>query len=455
MADWNTPITAGTDLNDAALWNMLIGAFNERMLAKYIPLGNSIPYGLIPALTAGVDIQYNYSAGTGPTSWSMFGLLESLEDPPLAGSLVYGFIDYTQLSSIPGGNPSSVPSSIQMTFSRARQLAGLPLIITYQSEGPSSAPTALASGYGRWRRQAPRQVWKTTSLYDVNGNPAVVGQRAEIPGDALIDVVQTPADSTHPFFWYRFDGTSWVRDMTAPPDVLDNTLAPPNNLASQPGIGWSFVTTHGLHVGGGAVSVGDYISCIQLEELRLVLDQLRWTFTVPVGTGQAGPQSVSHQVNGYPTAAAAVAAAQADYATRAPFAGGAALAYTEVNNSAGADSWTAYYNRGQQTFRSLYPPTVARNSYWYVSGRPPEVGAVFDDNGDGIGNNVFALVNTEPANSTAAQTDFTLGNPEGGCPNFLSYAGFKGWDAPVVYVLSKWNVGAGNGGFQYCTVTDV
>ncbi len=133
------------------------------------------------------------------------------------------------------------------------------------------------------------------------------------------------------------------------------------------------------------------------------------------------------------------------------------------NSSGGSNPWSAYYNRGQQTFRSLYPAAIARNSYWYASGSAPGFRAIFDANGDGVGNNAFALVNTEAMNSTAAHTDFTLGNPAGGCPDFpvsadfapYSVNGSKGWQTPIVYVLSKWNVGAGNGGFQYCTATDV
>ncbi len=301
MPSWTAPITAGTDLNDAAaVWNMLIAAFNERQLvaATISGITNAGALALLPtlaggAISAGTDVQFvqQYASNTPD-----YGLLRGLQSIQFQY-----FVDYSNAGALAGAVPGSIPA---MTIDRARSLAGLPPVLRYQVLGGAGA-TAMTGPTGSWRRQAPRQIYSTSSLYDVDGNPAIAGQCAEhLYG------------SGQPFRWYRFDGTSWVLDNTATPDLLDNTFAPPNNLS------WFNNSPTGrIDMGGdgyfGFHNIGDYITCIQLEELRLVLDQLRWTFAVPVGTGQAGPQSVSQQVNGYPTVAAAVAAAQADYATRA------------------------------------------------------------------------------------------------------------------------------------------
>lgn len=205
--------------------------------------------------------------------------------------LLASFVDYGDLKSQPDGfvfqeTPSSLytpPKPVDpsgwfpnLDMDRARRLTGLPKTLTYDStqwnqDGAPITPSPWNDNKG-FRKRRPRMISHDHALGDENHNPAMAGQRAVITWTVYhgnIPVFQQLVPNLTPQqivegglgLIYRCVAPGyWVKDpLGGPPDVVDNTMPPPN---------WCY---------GSGFDRDDLWGWWLFEELRRLMNACRWT----------------------------------------------------------------------------------------------------------------------------------------------------------------------------------
>jgi hypothetical protein len=272
--NWMDPIVPGTDLQDRALWNMLLAAANERALALWTSNASNVD------VDATFAAPYTpWAAGADLSDWHAI--------PPLQTFLVNNignFLNHTLAASWPGTAYTTDPfAGANWTLASARAAAGLPTTKVYSySSGADPVYAGAGADNSVLRRRRYRQIDRPTATRDVWGNPAVAGQRAFFTGAALSGDTGVDADRNHIWLGTAYSGTrwrcvasgNWVRDDSAQADILDNTLGPPNCITQD---GGSCYLGDPPARESGELQPGDIIEPAVAEEIRRLIDLMRWT----------------------------------------------------------------------------------------------------------------------------------------------------------------------------------
>lgn len=251
--------------------------------------------------------------------------------------------------------------------------------IVYQSLGEVFTAAGLNPDHG-FERKRPREIENITDVVDTQGNVAAANQLAYLLPERGLYRCALPGD--------------WVRALTPGlrPDLLSNYLDAPNHVVDEVELdedGNPFTT--------GVMQVGDYFGSWIWRQLRDVFNQLRWTTTG--GLSIIGDNEGHHKegegndVN----FATAMAAGQAAYGAHpgGPFTTWP-LAYSIASYPSG--SYDVFYSRSTGNFDTAYPTPagLTRQIVFYVAGM--NIGnvtnPVYDDNGDGITEGHFGVIDT-------------------------------------------------------------
>lgn len=456
MPSWITPIIAGADVQDAALYNMLAAAMNERAAVldrAPVQPGSALTAQVAPTLLLGDEL-------AGPLEW--FSLVTHAY-PSQPGDINGLHVQLINLFGVFGQNwvdyrvaLSPTPTPLDVRAGRT-SLLGLPQTYSYQWDGTTQSEI-VAGRNGMLRRQRRREITAANAATDMQGNPATAGHRAYHINDAGRRI------------WKCSSPGSWAVDGNdqSPPDLLDNTLLPPNTIAqvNTNFAGYFVGVDDGTSKLGGRSVQGDHITGINFEEIRLYADAMRWT--ARTGTylqGIVPAPSVSYSVT---RTGASAAAAEAAAIAAWPPAPGAAVFGSGPNFSTFVSLSGATYTSGiskiggsgwaTSRFNTLVSPSV----WSVVTATAPSAApdGVFDSQDDTVvlGTNLYyggiqtglVIIAPDPGNATPAP-NFNPAAPISGGPSET-----MGWVMPnVIQMCLRWNCGAVNGGLQYCTATDV
>lgn len=454
MPNWADPIVAGDDLQDKALLNMLVAAINERGIA--VNSNNSFPVtnwpSFLTSFSTGDNIQQAFVV------WSQNGgATQALQSAVLA--VLGAFADYTlAYQGYSGASlfitifPATTPVA-KLTFSRARQLAGLPTTYSYSGDSTHASTEDVSQRNSLFRRLRPREIDSISATFDVNGNAATAGQFARLINDVA-------GSGSLGKLYKCVSSGNWIRTASdsLQADILDNTMLPPNCVNSN-------VTA----------TVGDYVGAHLYEEVRAVTNQMVWTFTgtgsgalshafsditVPFTQFTVAGQSKTAAIFGAVSEAAGRASLIAAWATATPAANFTVVPGSKaITQKPFPTSWNLSATRADLTYTYAFNPACsvfAREVTWFNYGEFPlqvSTDTAYDANGDPINfqtwNQFFDVGPT-----TALSISSNLLGQIGAIPDAPTtpsvFQSIKGAEASYVGALVKWNV---PGGFVYVTFT--
>lgn len=301
----------------------------------------------------------------------------------------------------------------------------------------SLPPTYIPDGLGgivlstvtdttaQWRRRRPREISTTHDLYDQQGNLIVVGMRAY-----LVD-----GHDNDPYVCTVL-GT-WVLDLnpqTGPVDLLDNT-----NAAT------------GFCIDPGTGSNGDYVTWEAFEEIRQIINLLRWVwlsvFTAnPIKLTATGNVATLSTPNvGWSATLAALAAAWGTRAVAAGLPPQSAL----YGGSAPGDIVFAIKSDMALTAGTLtttYSHTV--EFYVYADVFLYLGFGAFDAQGDGVTNGAYKKYDSHAITAAASVTANQFGDSTAFPPDLApdpspDPAGALGYQTDDYFAIAKYDVAGG------------
>ena len=459
---FSTPITSAIQLQDQTLWASLIGACNERLASifdsapksvrtfdPFIPTNHSIPI-------LGTNIQLaGWWASTQSAPGDSFGMQAAINYMvPSDGSSQ--FCDHTltydgNASRLFFGNliPGELYPEAAWTIPKLRTHASLPVTLTRPITHGINDNTF-------WHRKRPREIQTTVDTHDVQGNSAIAGQIAYLigggglgPGNIYICIAS---------------GNWQPITMRVPPDILDNTLDYPNTI--------SYVDVHGNQNLTGQVLNGDYIGTWIFEEVRQLVNLLRWRWSSPRNFGDPISSTLSpdlfattttyHHSNAFPsgplnyTSSISYADLNAYLSanwTNANYSGASsdpqypfALSF-ETDD--GSSFWFGSVQRGDSMWHATSLSTLTKDIDWYVySEAPPptSVPSIFNAEGDPAANGIYHKWHTDASVSATSIFSPQFGDANPIPPTLATSNSYTGYVVTDAVLILKFDV---TYGYQY------
>jgi hypothetical protein len=333
------------------------------------------------------------------------------------------------------------------TFPNLRAAAGLPTTID---------PSGSLADNNWFRRKRPREITSIADTQDVQGNPATAGQFAYLTG-----LLGFGFNRLH----RCIASGNWVPVSDGNPDVLDNTLAYPNGISTAAGT--SAVPGH---------QIGDYIGSWLFEEIRQIVNLLRWRWDAPQPTFLPNPSTgfmtnafeyVNDQTTAFSTVSYAdfLANAAAYFAatppSTAPGANVTGTLYPIAYINASYDiNWGGLATRQDCTWAVNSLGTLTKDVNWLVfgdassgTGAGPPAPVTFDAQGDPVLNGCYHIWHVDSGVSATSVTSPKFGDatvvppnapPDPSAPGGAGAAGESyGYAVTDVVAITKFDVPGG------------